>query len=337
MQISIIVPAYNVEPYIEQCLDSILKTPIDEYEVIVVDDGSSDGTKEILERYQSLYKEIRVIMQSNSGAAAARNKGLDNATGEYIGFVDADDWVEPTMFSEMYYTAKQFDADIVFCNILKNEDEKLTRYIPTGIYDRNGIKETIFPSLISNTDIKSGRSVLRGSVWSKIFRKSILTQHFIRFDEDLVYNEDSLFAIQATLYANRYYYAGDSYLYHNRYVANSITKRYIDNLWERQKKLKEKLTIIAKGADYDFSEQINKKIFEVAVYCVENIYKQVSPLSYRNKRRETGRIVSDSIVQDCLRKLHPEKMKRIEQGYYYAFRYRLLTIIPLICRYRTKR
>lgn len=276
-KVSVIVPVYNASEYLRKCLDSIIDGELKDIEVIAVDDGSTDNSLSVLREYAER-TGIKVISQPNAGPSKARNRGLEIATGEYVGFVDSDDWVEPNMFSEMYGAAKAAGADIVFCNIYRNEDIKLRKYIDSGVYDKSGILQTIFPLLISNIYEKSNKVALRGSTCIKLFARELIEKNHIRFDELLTYNEDGLFSITATLNCKRYVYLGDSYLYHNRYVSGSLTKRYVGNLWNRQKLLGEKLFALTEHfSEFNFKPQIYKKILEIAIYCIENECKPDSP------------------------------------------------------------
>lgn len=123
--ISVILPIYNVEPYLEKCLTSILTNTYKELEVICVNDGSTDGCLDILHKYQAMDSRIIVISQDNKGLAGARNRGLDAATGEYIAFLDSDDWVHPRYFQSMLNCMNKKNADMVICSSRKfNEGEE---------------------------------------------------------------------------------------------------------------------------------------------------------------------------------------------------------------------
>lgn len=115
--ISIIVPVYNTAAYLRRCLDSILSQTYGHWEAILVDDGSTDGSGAICEEYASRDSRFQVTHRPNSGVAATRNAGLDAATGEYIGFVDSDDWIEPDMFRSMVMAILSRRADIATCNV----------------------------------------------------------------------------------------------------------------------------------------------------------------------------------------------------------------------------
>ena len=119
VKISIIMPVYNIEKYLKECLDSILNQTFKDYEVICVDDGSKDNSLNILNEYAKKDSRFKIISQENAGAGAARNNGLKLAQGEYVQFLDADDYFEPTMLEEMYNKAQEFGADLVVCSCRK--------------------------------------------------------------------------------------------------------------------------------------------------------------------------------------------------------------------------
>lgn len=117
-KVSIIIPVYNMEKYLRQCLDSVVNQTLQDIEIICIDDCSTDNSLQILKEYASKDNRIRIIEQKiNQGQGVARNEAIKIATGEYIGFVDPDDWIEPNMYEEMYNKAKEFNTDIVICNL----------------------------------------------------------------------------------------------------------------------------------------------------------------------------------------------------------------------------
>jgi glycosyltransferase involved in cell wall biosynthesis len=121
--VSVVVPVHNVEKYVVQCLDSLLEQELPGIEIIIVDDGSTDGTLEIAEEYAQVHENIHLLSQHNQGLSAARNAGMDAASGDYMGFVDGDDWVHPRMFFSMHERARESNADLVICNGQRYNDE----------------------------------------------------------------------------------------------------------------------------------------------------------------------------------------------------------------------
>lgn len=118
-KVSIIVPAYNVEKYLEKCISSLVKQTLQEIEIIIVNDGSTDRTKQIAEELAKHDKRIKFISQANKLQGAARNAGTNISTGEYLGFVDADDWVDLDYYEKLYLAAKKYNSDIALANYIR--------------------------------------------------------------------------------------------------------------------------------------------------------------------------------------------------------------------------
>lgn len=186
--ISVIIPAYNLEQYLAICLDSLLKQTYQELELIVVDDGSTDGTGEIADRYAETDSRIRVVHKENGGVSSARIAGLRAASGEWIGFVDGDDYVEPWMFERLYTNALQEKADISHCGYLMEFPDHADPYYGTGHKMTLNTRESLL-------ELLSGRCIEPG-LCNKLFRKSLvysvlqqdLIDQSIRINEDLLMN-----------------------------------------------------------------------------------------------------------------------------------------------------
>lgn len=156
-QITVIVPVYKAEQYLEVCIRSILNQTFKDMEIILIDDGSSDKCPAICDEYAKKDQRIKMIHQKNAGIAVARNEGIRNANGEYITFVDSDDYLEPEMYNEMFQNAKAYDCDVVMCDCIKEFGETSSRYthnIREGYYDRIQIKTEYFPQLLITPDIE---------------------------------------------------------------------------------------------------------------------------------------------------------------------------------------
>lgn len=172
MKLSIIVPVYKVEPYLRCCVDSILAQTFTDFELILVDDGSPDGCPAICDEYAQLDSRVHVVHQCNGGLSVARNVGLDIARGEYIGFVDSDDFVHPKMYERLIRAATLTNADIASCaynevydlcaaSSVCVEDNREDEIV---LYDRKSFISNLFPDIYS---------VIGVSVWNKIYRRQI--------------------------------------------------------------------------------------------------------------------------------------------------------------------
>lgn len=121
-KVSIIVPVYNVEVYLEKCLDSLVNQTLKDIEIIIVNDGSPDNSQKIIDKYQKKYKNIKAYLKENGGLSDARNYGIKKANGEYLSFVDSDDYIDTTMLEKMYKLAKKENLDLVVCNTINIDD-----------------------------------------------------------------------------------------------------------------------------------------------------------------------------------------------------------------------
>ena len=209
-KVSIIVPVYNTEKYLGKCLESLSRQSLEDIEIICVDDGSSDNSGQICDRFASLDKRFTVIHKENEGVSKARNTALDIADGVYVGFVDSDDWVECNMFEKLYEKAVSNSYDIVQCayNGGRKCEKELTL---TG-------EEEIIPSFMEGA--------VSNSVWDKIYKAELIRD--IRFEIDLRFAEDFEFNARALLSARVVSIIPDV-LYHYTERAGSETHFSINN------------------------------------------------------------------------------------------------------------
>lgn len=200
-KISIISPVYNAERYITKCLDSIFAQTFQDWELILVDDGSSDKSGVICDEYAVRDSRVIVIHQKNGGVGAARQTGLDAVTGEYVIHVDPDDWVEPKMLQELYTKAIEEAVDVVICDYYVDTKEKtsLVKQQPASLSAKNILKELF--------------QQLHGSCWNKLVKRDCYNKVKARFFSGINYCEDLLFWIQIyayldvkTAYLNRAFY-----------------------------------------------------------------------------------------------------------------------------------
>ena len=199
VKLSVIIPVYNAARYLRQCLDSVLGQTLREIEVICVDDGSSDESPAILGEYMARDARVKLIRQANSGPGCARNRGLDEAVGAYVQFLDADDWFEPDMFSAMTALAECRMADITLCRT-----ERFDAQTGSALSSAWMLKETYLPGDVFAPDEIAGHlfQFTYGQVWDKLYRLDFLRTSGIRFPE-LLCAEDTSFAYCTLLAAGR--------------------------------------------------------------------------------------------------------------------------------------
>ena len=197
-KISVIVPVYNVEKYIDKCLDSLVNQTLKEIEIIVVNDGSPDNSQKIIDKYKKKYpKKIKSIIKENGGQGSARNIGLKHATGEYIGYVDSDDYVDKTMFEKLYTNAKENNSDIAICGTYIDNDPGIEIELEKFLVDNN--KENAFFGKMA--------------VWNKIYKRSLLVDNKLEFRSKLWY-EDFDFSFKAIAYAQTVSYVNEPLYYY---------------------------------------------------------------------------------------------------------------------------
>jgi glycosyltransferase involved in cell wall biosynthesis len=185
-KISVIIPVYNTEKYLSQCLDSVLTQTFQDFEVICVNDGSPDNSATILEEYAKKDKRIRNSTQNNQGLSMARNNGMEQARGEYICFLDSDDFYDKDFLSALYTKAVETSADIVMTNTrYVNENDSTPTNLATQMLDQFADRIKILP---------------HGGVWDKIYKATLLKERHLRFPAGL-YFEDNIFTVQALFYA----------------------------------------------------------------------------------------------------------------------------------------
>lgn len=276
MKLSIIIPAYNAEAYLPQCLDSILAQEHQDYEVIVVDDGSTDGTAALLERYP----DVKVIHQENRGMSTARNRGLDEARGEYILFVDSDDLLTDGALETL--VAKLSGEDIIAFNAKKLHDATGEHtYHPTIREPETTDGWTYFcRHRLEATDIHFV------CIWQRAYRRQFLIDNNLRFADGILRAEDDLFTTQAMLAAKTLRTITPC-LYIYRIRANSITttvdrRRFDDSL--RVQRLLADLFIPLQGVD-------KKAIYRVLASNYINLFSRKTKSLYGNIDREMKRWV----------------------------------------------
>ena len=214
--VSIVIPVYNVENYLEQCIESILAQTYEDYELLLIDDGSTDTSGEICDKYSAAYKMITAIHQKNSGVSAARNCGIESSNGDYITFIDSDDWVEPDYIERM---VKQMSPGGFVAGGFVNDDNPTTESVISSKLSKSQAQKSVFTT-----------NGIGGFVAGKLFDCHLLKEKNIRFCQDIAILEDGLFctmyismvtgSITVLEYAGYHYRTNDSGATFGRYGHN---------------------------------------------------------------------------------------------------------------------
>lgn len=223
-KISVIIPVYNVENTLRRCVDSFLLQSFEDFELLLIDDGSTDKTGAICDEYACKEPRIRTIHIANGGVSQARELGITEAKGDYLIHADGDDWVEVTMLTEMYQEAMASDADIVICDFYYEEAGTvlLKKQEPITLESKSII-----------CDILKGR--LHGSMCNKLVRRKLYSDSNVHFPVGINYCEDALTMINLFLHTSRVTYLSKAY-YHYIYNPKSITHQVTRFKFEERQK-----------------------------------------------------------------------------------------------------
>ncbi len=247
--ISVIVPVYNAEQYLDECIESILKQTYRNLEIILVDDGSHDNSPAICDSYAVEYPKIKVMHKENGGPMSACVEGIKMASGEYLSFIDSDDWIDSAMIEDLVREVTGNKREIICSNYIiekENQSIKVKQSLKPGIYDRQAIEEKLFPTLLG----EEGRRI-HGSRCMKLISKPLLLDNLPYFDLNVTMGEDLFLIILSILDAVRIVVVKEGYYYHYRFVEGSLVHKYkpqmyhdINILYEQLKwVLKEKVNI----------------------------------------------------------------------------------------------
>ncbi len=231
---SVLVAAYNVEKMIDRCMQSLISQSMQDIEIIVVDDGSTDETGNICEKYSKLDNRVKIIHHSkNKGLPMARKTGLKSAKGHFIKFVDSDDWCEPNMCECLYKIAVKQNADIVFCSAYRHREDGVAKIcnlpLNEGLYRKEDLYDNYILPLYG--DLKNDKLVTTGYVWCCLFKKKLIEK--IDFYRAINLHEDEIIVIQAIISA-QIVYITDEILYHYNRGTNTMSKRnsYWEGYWD---------------------------------------------------------------------------------------------------------
>lgn len=298
IDVSVIVPVYNCEKYISRCIDSILNQENISLEIIIIDDGSKDGSLNVCKKYEQTYKNIYVIASENNGPAAARNKGIVAARGKYLTFVDSDDYISQGMYSKMFSLACRSCADVAVCGFMKTSaNEKSVLYLskllePNKVYKDKEITNVLLKSYYNGIDI------VIPSLCNKLYRTKILKENKLLIDENYVRAEDYWFNFEVFKLVKSVVYVNEPY-YNYRNNENSVMHTYRENQFEQSTKTHERLLEYNKTFKFEIDKNKFYKsyLYETAI-IIKNIHGM--HLSKKEKYIRLKSIVENNTYQDAI-------------------------------------
>lgn len=265
-KVSVIIPVYNVELYLRKCLDSVINQTLKDIEIICVNDGSTDNSLKILEEYADNDSRIKIVSQQNGGLSNARNNAIKNATGEYIGFLDSDDWVSLDFYENLYNAAKKYKADIACTNLLRVSEEKQIYYMKCKKYDVSDKPRKKY---------KLAQIPQNNYVMNRIYNRIKLLKTKLQFEEGVLF-EDMEFSHKVVYYLERLVTVPDA-IYYYRDTPNSIVNVKSDKAlcdykvnFAKALRFRQENNLCSYNLEkYPYSEKISIKVLFIPIFTIK--------------------------------------------------------------------
>ena len=296
--VSVVIPVYNVEQYLEECLESVTNQTLRDIEIICIDDGSEDNSLEILEKYEKLDDRIKVVSQENKGPGATRNLGINISKGKYLYFIDSDDYIELNALEELFNYAKEKDVDFLLYPAI-NLDNQNKRFFKTDIYSMNDVEKFIGDGVVDYKDLDNLIFSIPVTAYSKLYNADFIKKNDIKFPEGLIF-EDNIFFWNLVFSAKKIAFYS-KYFYIRRRHSSSITtlhdKRLIDSIEINRLMVEtfKKFGILDKFKNVIYNRRINLtylRFVEILDEYKEDYYKKLNQ-DYKN-------IVNDGYYDDYI-------------------------------------
>lgn len=348
-KIAIIIPAYNIEKYVEQCLRSLINQTYKNIEIIVVNDGSTDGTLAILEKLAIEDKRIILINQENKGVSETRNIALNKVTADYVMFVDGDDWIDLETCEAVIEEIRKEKADIVsFGYVREYENASLKKSIfgvEKKIIKETEIKEKIYRRLIGPYEkdelIHPEKLFVLSPVWGKVYKSELLKDIKFKPLKDLgVSGEDTFFNLDIMPRVKKYVYIDKFFYHYRKFNENSITKQVNDNIIEQCKKTYYAFQEIIKDRKLDetFKQALNNEFSLDLISQGIKIIK--SKNNFKDKYRILKKFINDDIYKEAIKNLDISVMPihwkiffwNVKKRYVFVVYFLLICIVKLISK-----
>ena len=347
-KVSIVVPVYNTEKYLKQCVDSITAQTLREVEIILVDDGSKEECAKLCDELARTDARIKVVHKANGGLGLARNSGIEAACGEYVGFVDSDDYIQPEMYESLYKAATEHDADLAvsgICFVGGNtfsqcgDYEEKHYFKEDTVFEGEGIK-TLLLGVVGALPSEPEDSRYGVSVCKNIFRRRLLDGENVRFvSERKIISEDTLFMVDYIKCAKRAVgIPGAFYCY--RRNEGSLSKSYRSDRFEKvliflaelEEHIKDRLPREEYGLYFDRLVQGYGRIL-----CSQEImYAHDEKIKYRRLRARLAQICTHEIMATVLKSYPWHKLPKKQAAFAFAMKYRLYFMQKLMVLLRAR-
>lgn len=296
--ISVVVPVYRVEKYLDRCIQSLLRQTLTDIEIILVDDGSPDRCPALCDDYASKHANIRVVHKKNGGLGMACNSGLDVATGRYVAFLDSDDWVDPEMYEVLLRHAEQYNAQMVFSGLKRVNDRgdvvPMSDLKEIRVHETAGKIHDFMLDMIASSPSEKKERKVQMSAKVVLYERAFIERHHIRFESERKFiSEDLLFNLDIIQFANCIVEL--PYMFYNYYVNDdSLSMTFRKDRFEKYVILRQELLSRYKNVPDDFATRVNRLFIGYVRSAVCSICA-TSQIGWRDKRSLVREIVRNSL------------------------------------------
>jgi len=324
---SVVIPVYNIERYLEHCLDSIISQNYEKLQIILVDDGSLDKSGVICDEYAAKDLRIEVIHKKNGGVVSARLQGVNNCKGEYIVCVDGDDWLDNDFFIKLDNVIKCYSPDVICTGYKSVGLDEIINNVPydEGFYNRDRMEKQIFPSLICDAAGK----IFPQHLWAKAFKNSEDVRKMFDIDQRINMGEDSVIVVTTMAMVNTLYILNEP-LYCYRYNPDSLTKSNNALRWDNPKIwYKEIVSKLKANKTSDFKEQIYRN------GALSVFYIAASQFNLDDKYTSISRLIRDQLNDGLYSQYirHAKFNKGCKQSLkIIVLKYRIIILLKLFCK-----
>lgn len=332
-KVSVIVPIYNVEKYLDRCMNSLINQTLKNIEIILVDDGSPDNCPKMCDEYAKKEPRIKVIHKQNAGLGYARNSGLDIATGEYVAFVDSDDYVEKDAYERMYDAARKYQIDMVLCGFYGDNQGVRSEVMIQNMPQREkiiGSCKDYITNLVGQLPHVSQNMFYGYAVWNILFSNDVIKKHHIRFESERVYlSEDILFQVEYAAKIQKVLLYPVP-LYNYCLNPDSLTTRYDFNRQDKAVVLYKKLrnVLVNLNVDIDNFELRTQRMLLAKTLFV--ICDAIKALDTKEAICEVGRICNNAVLCEVLKSYPIKEMTLKLRFFYYAIKFKKCRLIVLL-------
>lgn len=298
--ISILMPVYNSEKYLKESIESIINQTFTQWELIIINDGSTDNSKMICDNLVKVDDRIKVIDKKNTGVSDTRNMSINNASGKYIGFVDSDDVIETDMFEILINKIEKYNSDLVVCGIVEDKiiDEKIVsntnnKYYPKECVSIEEMKYLIMEYMNSN---------LLNSLCNKLYKKEIIDKHNITFNSKVENGEDFIFNLEYMEHIKNLVFCEEQLYHYSRRENESITHKYVEDMYFKGLKIHDILEKFLVAMNFNTEE--NKKTLcknhLIGVFsAILNLFHSQCPMTFKQKKEYIRKIIERDYVKYC--------------------------------------